>query len=109
MIALLLYLGTTLQQADTLTLTEPGARVPIVLHEIAERTGLPLRSASELDNRVLCLRLENFSVEAALTRIARVLDAEWRISPSARTLIPSPATVRRRQEKAQGAQATTIE
>jgi|GEM_PF-2248723 len=87
-------------QTASLTLEERGARVPVVLQEIAEKTGLSLRANRQLDNRVLTLRLSNVSVEETLAQVAYVLDAEWQVSGKKRVLVPSQKIAERyRREK----------
>jgi len=94
----LLLLAIT-PQSGTLTLVEKGARVPVVIQEISEKTGVALQSGAGLQNRVLCLSVHNASLETTLGQIAYVLDAEWTGMGKNRRLIPSRSIERQSEIK----------
>jgi|GEM_PF-4360221 len=73
------------------SLTERGARVPVVLARLASQCGRDLASAQEFDNRVLTVWLVQAPLSETLDRIAYVLDAEWQESEAVFRLVPSLA------------------
>jgi len=108
MLAFLLLARAVAHQSGTLTLTERGARVPVVLQQIASKTGLALKANHAFDDRVLCISVHDASIEKTLSQIATVLDGEWRVTASTRTLAPSLSKARRAQNKLDDVQQAMI-
>jgi len=97
MLSLLLLAHAVARRPQTLTFVERGARVPVVLQEIAAKTGLELKANRAFENRVLCISVHDASTEKTLSQIAKVLDGEWSVTANSWILGPSLSKARQTQ------------
>ena len=86
-IVALLAVGSS---APNITLTVRGATVAHVIDQIAERTGLPLRTKAPIQHHMLLIDVKDAPVEELLARIAEATYAEWLDDNGTRVLTRSP-------------------